>query len=74
MQTPFEKTLLTCAACLGSISPDYSQKLVSLMNKGNPKYVLVRNYGFDDREPATLAELGGELRVSRERVEYQRSE
>lgn len=32
------------------------------------RYVLVRRYGFDDWGPATLAELGGELRVSRERV------
>jgi RNA polymerase primary sigma factor len=32
------------------------------------RYVLVRRYGLDDREPATLAELGGELDISRERV------
>jgi RNA polymerase primary sigma factor len=32
------------------------------------RYVLVRRYGLDDREPATLAELGDELDVSRERV------
>jgi RNA polymerase primary sigma factor len=30
--------------------------------------VLVRRYGLDDREPATLAELGTELGVARERV------
>jgi len=30
--------------------------------------VLVRRYGLDDREPATLAELGNELGVARERV------
>ena len=30
--------------------------------------VLVRRYGLDDREPATLAELGDELDISRERV------
>jgi RNA polymerase primary sigma factor len=29
---------------------------------------LVRRYGLDHREPATLAELGGELKMSRERV------
>jgi RNA polymerase primary sigma factor len=29
---------------------------------------LVRRYGLDDREPATLAELGDELGISRERV------
>ncbi|TCJ16803.1 RNA polymerase sigma factor RpoD/SigA [Rubrobacter taiwanensis] len=32
------------------------------------KYVLIRRYGLDDREPATLAELGEELNISRERV------
>jgi len=32
------------------------------------RYVLVRRYGLDDREPATLAELGDELAISRERV------
>jgi RNA polymerase primary sigma factor len=32
------------------------------------RYVLVRQYGLGDRGPATLAELGGELKVSRERV------
>ncbi|ABG04196.1 RNA polymerase, sigma 28 subunit [Rubrobacter xylanophilus DSM 9941] len=32
------------------------------------RYVLVRRYGLDDREPATLAELGDELKISRERV------
>src|ERR687897_1040478 len=32
------------------------------------RYVLVRRYGLDDREPATLAELGDELGISRERV------
>src|SRR5918998_1373934 len=30
--------------------------------------VLVRRYGLDDKDPATLAELGDELEVSRERV------
>ena len=30
--------------------------------------VLIRRYGLDDRGPATLAELGEDLRVSRERV------
>jgi RNA polymerase primary sigma factor len=32
------------------------------------RYVLVRRYGLDDREPATLAELGDELDISRKRV------
>jgi len=32
------------------------------------RYVLVRRYGLDDRDPATLTELGDELEISRERV------
>jgi RNA polymerase primary sigma factor len=32
------------------------------------RYVLVRRYGLDARDPATLAELGDELDISRERV------
>src|SRR4028118_959226 len=32
------------------------------------RYVLVRRYGLDDSEPATLAELGEELDIPRERV------
>ena len=32
------------------------------------QYVLLRRYGLDDRDVATLAELSGELDISRERV------
>jgi RNA polymerase primary sigma factor len=32
------------------------------------RHVLVRRYGLDDRDPATLAELSNELGVTRERV------
>jgi RNA polymerase primary sigma factor len=32
------------------------------------RYVLVRRYGLDERDPATLAELGNELEISRERI------
>ena len=32
------------------------------------QHVLVRRYGLDDRDPATLAELSDELSISRERV------
>jgi RNA polymerase primary sigma factor len=32
------------------------------------RYVLVRSYGLDDKDPATLAELGDELELSREWV------
>jgi RNA polymerase primary sigma factor len=32
------------------------------------RYVLVRRYGLDDKDPATLAELAVELELSRERI------
>jgi RNA polymerase primary sigma factor len=32
------------------------------------RYVLLRRYGLDDRDVATLAELSDELDISRERV------
>ena len=32
------------------------------------RYVLVRRYGLDDKDPATLAELSDELGLSRERI------
>jgi RNA polymerase primary sigma factor len=32
------------------------------------QYVLVRRYGLDNKDPATLAELGDELELSRERI------
>jgi RNA polymerase primary sigma factor len=32
------------------------------------RYVLVRRYGLDGKDPATLAELGDELELSRERI------
>jgi RNA polymerase primary sigma factor len=38
------------------------------------RYVLIRRSGLDDRDPATLAELGRELEVSRERVRQLQSE
>ncbi|MDN5696406.1 MAG: RNA polymerase sigma factor RpoD/SigA [Rubrobacter sp.] len=38
------------------------------------RYVLVRRYGLDEREPVTLAEIAGELELSRERVRQLQSE
>lgn len=32
------------------------------------RYVLVRRYGLDGRDPATLAKLGKELGITRERI------
>jgi RNA polymerase primary sigma factor len=32
------------------------------------RHVLVRRYGLDDKDPATLAELSDELELSRERI------
>ena len=38
------------------------------------RYVLVRRYGLDDRDPSTLADLAAELGVSRERVRQLQNE
>ena len=38
------------------------------------RYVLVRRYGLDDRDPPTLAELAAELGISRERVRQLQNE
>jgi RNA polymerase primary sigma factor len=38
------------------------------------RYVLIRRYGLDDRDPATLAELSRELGLSKERVRRLQSE
>ncbi|MDN5696602.1 MAG: RNA polymerase sigma factor RpoD/SigA, partial [Rubrobacter sp.] len=38
------------------------------------RYVLIRRYGLDGREPVTLAELAGELALSRERIRQLQSE
>ena len=38
------------------------------------RYVLVRRYGLDDRDPPTLADLAAELGVSRERVRQLQNE
>jgi RNA polymerase primary sigma factor len=38
------------------------------------QYVVVKRYGLDGREPATLAELGDELHISRERVRQMQRE
>ncbi len=42
------------------------QAIVRLPQKA--RYVLVRRYGLDDRDPPTLAELAAELSISRQRV------
>lgn len=38
------------------------------------RYVLIRRYGLDDREPVTLAKLAAELDLSRERIRQLQSE
>ena len=43
------------------------QEAIERLPEGH-RYVLIRRYGLDERKPATLAALGEELTVSRERV------
>src|ERR671912_644048 len=44
------------------------QEAIEWLLSERAQYVLVRRYGLDNREPATLAKLSEELDISRERV------
>lgn len=45
----------------------YLKKAVSSLPE-NQRYIIIRRYGLDGRDPATLAELGTEMEITRERV------
>src|SRR3712207_9445165 len=60
-----------CSSDLDTVMREMETEHLKEAIEGLPeraRYVLVRRYGLDDREPATLAELGDELDISRERV------
>lgn len=59
--TPFDEVL---------IRESFEKQLHSLLNQLDPKERLIveRRFGLDEREPETLAEIGADLRISRERV------
>jgi RNA polymerase primary sigma factor len=63
----------TAGEVMGEMERVSLQEAIERLPKRH-RYVLVRRYGLDDQEPATLAELREELKVSRERVrQLQRS-
>ena len=62
-----ERASDTAGAVARDIENTALRKAIERLPERN-RHVLVRRYGLDDREPATLAELSEELGVSRERV------
>jgi RNA polymerase primary sigma factor len=68
-----ERASDTAAEVMGEMQRASLQEAIERLPERH-RYVLIRRYGLDDREPATLAELREELKVSRERVrQLQRS-
>jgi len=59
--TPFDEIL---------IKESFEEQLHALLNQLEPKERLIveRRFGLDEREPETLAEIGADLHLSRERV------
>jgi len=57
----------TAGEVIGEMEKSFLQEAIQRLPERH-HYVLVRRYGLDERKPATLAELGTELKVSRERV------
>jgi RNA polymerase primary sigma factor len=62
-----ERAADTAGEVIREIERSFLQEAIERLPERH-RYVLVRRYGLGDRGPATLAELGGELKVSRERV------
>jgi RNA polymerase primary sigma factor len=52
---------------IGEMERSFLQEAIERLPQRH-RYVLVKRYGLDEKKPATLAELGEELKVSRERV------
>jgi RNA polymerase primary sigma factor len=61
------------AAVIASMEAEYLREAIGYLSE-RARYVLVRRYGLDGREPATLLELGEELDISRERVRQMQRE
>ena len=54
-------------AVIGELEVEHLKAAIERLPE-RARYVLVRRYGLDDGEPATLLSLGAELGISRERV------
>ena len=61
------------AAVIARMEAEYLREAIGHLPE-RARYVLVRRYGLDGREPATLLELGDELDISRERVRQMQRE
>jgi RNA polymerase primary sigma factor len=57
----------TAGEVMRKMETEYLKEAIECLSK-RERYVLVKRYGLDNRDPATLAELGDELKISRERV------
>ena len=62
-----ERASDTAGEVIGDMETEHLKEAIERLPE-RARYVLVRRYGLDDHEPATLAELGDELEISRERV------
>ncbi len=62
-----ERASDTAGEVIGEMETKHLKEAIERLPE-RARYVLVRRYGLDDHEPATLAELGDELEISRERV------
>lgn len=62
-----DKSSDTPGRVMEGLDSEYLEEAVGYLPE-RARYVLVRRYGLDDREPAKLHELGEELELSRERV------
>jgi RNA polymerase primary sigma factor len=61
------------AEVIARMEAEYLREAMGQLSE-RARYVLVRRYGLDGREPATLLELGDELDISRERVRQMQRE
>jgi DNA-directed RNA polymerase sigma subunit (sigma70/sigma32) len=62
-----ERASDTIVAVMRGMETEWLREAIDTLPERH-RHVLVRRYGLDDREPATLAELSEEIGVSRERV------
>ena len=62
-----KRTLNVCEAAIAELERAQLMEAIGQLPE-KARHVLVRRYGLDDRECATLAELGAELELSRGRV------
>jgi RNA polymerase primary sigma factor len=62
-----ERTLNVCEAVIAELERTQLMEAIGRLPE-KARHILVRRYGLDDRECATLADLGAELKLSRGKV------